>query len=131
MLESTYETMNRRAPGHRFAEMIMLHYSCDVCKRPIDTQADVRHVVKIEVFAAVEDEGESCQGCCSGDRSDEADHLEEMQELLERLDDHDCAELLDEGTVSMRFDLCDACRQRFLRNPLGAKTAKHFNFSQN
>lgn len=109
----------------------MLHYSCDVCKRPIDTQADVRHVVKIEVFAAVEDEGEACQGCCGGDRSDEADHLEEMQELLERLDEHDCAGLLDEGTVSMRFDLCDACRQRFLRNPLGAKTAKHFNFSQN
>jgi hypothetical protein len=127
---SAHEKLTSRARGHCFVEKMMLHYSCDVCKRPIDTQADVRHVVKIEVFAAVEDEGEACQACC-GDRSDEADHLEEMQELLERLDDHDCAGLLDEGTVSMRFDLCDACRQRFLRNPLGTKSAKHFNFSQN
>jgi hypothetical protein len=125
------EKLNSRALGHCFVEKTMLHYSCDVCKRPIDTQTDVRHVVKIEVFTAVEDDGETCQNCCDGVRSDDADHLEEMQELLEQLDEHDCAGLIDEGTVSMRFDLCDACRQRFLRNPLGAKTAKHFNFSQN
>lgn len=108
----------------------MLHYSCDVCKRPIDTQADVRHVVKIEVFQAVEDNA-SCGADCCGERGDDADHLEEMQELLERLDDHECAGMLDDGTIAMRFDLCDACRQRFLRNPLGMKTSKQFNFSQN
>ena len=107
----------------------MLHYSCDVCKRPIDTQADVRHVVKIEVFPAVEDGG-PCSGGC-GERGDDADHLEEMQELLERIDDEDCSSLLDDGTVSMRFDLCDVCRQRFLRNPLGVKTGKALGFSQN
>lgn len=109
----------------------MLHYSCDVCKRPIDTQADVRHVVKIEVFQAVDDAGACGASACCGEPAEDDDHLEEMQELLERLDDQDCAGLLDEGTIAMRFDLCDACRQRFLRNPLGAKSSKHFNFSQN
>ncbi|MFM7033766.1 MAG: hypothetical protein ACKOYJ_01025 [Planctomycetia bacterium] len=107
----------------------MLHYSCDVCKRPIDTQMDVRHVVKIEVFQAVEDCTQS--GCCGNERTDDANHLEEMQEMLERLDDHDCAGLLDDATVAMRFDLCDTCRQRFLRNPLGMKTGKAVGFSQN
>ena len=109
----------------------MLHYSCDLCKRPIDAHADVRHVVKIEVFQAIED-GAACSAgsCCGNDREDE-DHLEEMQELLERLDDHECAGLLDDGTVSLRFDLCDTCRQRFVKNPLGMKTGKKLDFSQN
>lgn len=110
----------------------MLHYSCDLCKRPIDASTDVRHVVKIEVFQAVEDAGET--GCCEGSsRADEADHLEEMQDLLATIDERDLEDdgIFDEGTRSLRFDLCDACRQRFLRNPLGIKPGKQLDFSQN
>lgn len=104
----------------------MLHYSCDVCKRPIDPKAGARHVVKIEVFPAIEDGQPSG---CQGDEVADADHLDEMQDLLERLD---CDEsMLDDGTRSMRFDLCDACRQRFVKNPLGVKTGKQLDFSQN
>lgn len=110
----------------------MLHYSCDFCKRPIDTATDVRHVVKIEVFQAVE---ESCESGCPDDDAcgEQADHLEEMQDLLESIDDHDLDRdvLFNEGTQSLRFDLCDACRQRFLKNPLGIKTGKKLDFSQN
>jgi hypothetical protein len=109
----------------------MLHYSCDLCKRPIDAHADVRHVVKIEVFQAVEEGSDCSPGNCCSNAGDDEDHLEEMQELLERLDDHDCSGLLDDGTVSLRFDLCDACRQRFVKNPLGVKTGKKLDFSQN
>lgn len=101
----------------------MLHYSCDLCKRPIDTRADVRHVVKIEVFPAVDDQAVEGSG-------DDADHLEEMQDLLEHLDDGD-ATALEESARSMRFDLCDACRQRFVKNPLGAKNGKQLDFSNN
>ena len=110
----------------------MLHYSCDLCKRPIDAHADVRHVVKIEVFQAVEDVEEA--GCCGAEaRADEADHLEEMQDLLESIDDRDLDQddPFGEGTHCLRFDLCDACRQRFLKNPLGMKTGKKLDFSQN
>ncbi len=106
----------------------MLHYSCDVCKRPIHPQMDVRHVVRIEVFPAVEDD--PC-GCPLDDLGDDEDHLEEMQDLLERLDDCDDPRMAEEMTRSMRFDLCDACRQRFVKNPLGLKSSKQLDFSKN
>ncbi len=106
----------------------MLHYSCDLCKRPIDATSDVRHVVKIEVFPAI-DASQSCDGQDAAAASDDADHLEEMQELLEQLED--CEVDADDATRSMRFDLCDACRQRFVKNPLGAKTGKQLDFSNN
>jgi len=134
----------------------MLHYSCDVCKRVIDPQAELRHVVKIEVFAAIDD----VPACgCEGLVADDADHLEAMHDLLERIDE--CPELdagrLDEVGLgdgvdsepdssepdssepessepesrSLRFDLCDECRRRFLKNPLGGKPGKQFDFSNN
>ena len=104
----------------------MLHYSCDVCKRPINTATDIRHVVKIEVFPAVEDHAAVTDD--GGD--DAAGHLEEMQNLLERLDEDDLANL-EESTRSLLFDLCDACRQRFLKNPLGMKSGTTLDFSNN
>ena len=108
----------------------MLHYSCDLCKRPIDTHTDVHHVVKIEVFPAVEDPAQ--HSCCEAESAaDEADHLEEMQELLERLDDDELPGCFNDGVSSMRFDLCDACRQRFVKNPLGLKSGKQHDFSNN
>jgi len=108
----------------------MLHYSCDICQRPIDTHTDVHHVVKIEVFPAVEDVVD--QGCCEAvSQQEEADHLEEMQDLLERLDDEELPASLCDGARSMRFDLCDTCRQRFVKNPLGVKPGKQLNFSNN
>jgi hypothetical protein len=114
--------------GKAKPEGAMLHYSCDICKRPIVAGTDLRHVVKIEVFPAVEDQ--SC-GCPSGTSShDDADNLDEMQELLERLDESELADLEDD-TRSLRFDLCDACRQRFVKNPLGVKGGKQLDFSNN
>ena len=112
----------------------MLHYSCDICKRPIDTHADVHHVVKIEVFPAVDDVAD--HGCCQGNgphvaSHEDADHLEEMQDMLERLDEEDLPAGLADGARSMRFDLCDACRQRFVKNPLGVKSGKTLDFSNN
>jgi uncharacterized protein YlaI len=103
----------------------MLHYSCDACKRPIDVGTDVRHVVKIEVFPAIDDHACGCHP-----DGDDADHLDDVQDLLERLDDHDDADL-EESTRSLRFDLCDECRRRFVKNPLGLKAGKKLGFSNN
>ena len=116
------------------AEKPMLHYSCDICTRPIDTHADVHHVVKIEVFPAVDDVAD--HGCCEDNgphiaSREDADHLEEMQDMLERLDEEDLPAGLADGARSMRFDLCDACRQRFVKNPLGVKSGKTLDFSNN
>jgi hypothetical protein len=110
----------------------MLHYSCDLCKRPINDHADVRHVVKIEVFPAVdEDAGPGC--CDAGCDENDADHLEAMQDLLETIDERPAGQEcdFDDGARSMRFDLCDACRQRFVKNPLGIKAGKKLDFSNN
>jgi hypothetical protein len=54
-----------------------------------------------------------------------------MQEMLERLDEEELPAGLSDGARSMRFDLCDACRQRFVKNPLGVKPGKHLDFSNN
>ena len=106
----------------------MLHYSCDLCQRPIDPQLGIRHVVKISVFPAVETHDDEFTSCCEGACED---HLDDMQDLLERLEEQDLAAFLDDGTRSLRFDLCDTCRQRFLRNPLGTKPNKSLTFSDN
>jgi hypothetical protein len=106
----------------------MLHYSCDLCKRPIDTRSENRHVVKIEVFQAVDDSR------CDESDLGESDHLEEIQDLLERMDLEELeeADALDDDTSRvLRFDLCEHCRQRFLKNPLGARGSKKLDFSNN
>jgi hypothetical protein len=109
----------------------MIHFSCDLCKRPIDAATDVRHVVKIEVYRAVEEVAGG--GCCGDQAEGSTDHLDDMQDLLESIDERDLHGDGDfnDGTQSLRFDLCDACRQRFLKNPLGMKTGKKLDFSQN
>ena len=108
----------------------MLHYSCDACKRPINAQMEVRHVVKIEIFPAIDDA--TVDDCCAVDCSAaDDDHLEEMQELLQRLDAEDEVSFVDDGARSLRFDLCESCRQRFVKNPLGVKSGKQLNFSNN
>ena len=107
----------------------MIHYSCEICQRPIHLHSDVRHVVKIEVFPAVEDDACDCDDLAG--IGEEEDHLEEMQDLLERLDDCEDPRMDQDAARSLRFDLCDACRQRFVKNPLGLKSGTQLNFSQN
>ena len=107
----------------------MLHYSCDFWQRPIDPAVGIRHVVKIDVFPAVD--SQSDKSCTPESESLGDDYLDDMHDLLERLEEQDLAAFLDDGTRTLRFDLCDACRQRFLRNPLGIKSHKSFTFSDN
>ena len=107
----------------------MLHYSCYFCQRPIDPAVCIRHVVKINVFPAVDSQND--ESCSHESESLGDDHLDDMHDLLERLEEQDLAAFLDDGTRSLRFDLCDACRQRFLQNPLGIQSNKSFTFSDN
>ncbi len=58
----------------------MIHYSCDRCKRTIDPEVDLRYVVKLETYAAMEP-------IEVADFEDDRDHLMEVQEILERLED--------------------------------------------
>ncbi|MDZ4818479.1 MAG: hypothetical protein SGJ20_05845 [Planctomycetota bacterium] len=100
----------------------MIHYSCDSCKQLIDVQNDLRYTVKIEVYAAL-DQAET-------DHDDDRDNLQDMQSILQRMDDSMDECIGEEVYQQLRFDLCPACRRKFLKNPLG-KEVKQFTFSQN
>jgi hypothetical protein len=102
----------------------MIRYSCDLCKRKLDPQNDLRYVVKIEVYAAFDP--------AAVDNDDEdRDHLEEIQDILERMEDMPGDEIGDEVYQQLRFDLCPECRKKFIRSPLGRETTKAFGFSAN
>ncbi len=112
----------------------MIHYSCDLCKRRLDPEDDLRYVVKIEVYAAVDPVnadacGESCGLDCHAD--DDRDHLQEMQEILQRMDDTADDAVGEDVYQQLRFDLCPECRKKFTKNPLGRESSKHFDFSKN
>lgn len=102
----------------------MIHYTCDRCKREIDTAEETRYVVHLEVHPAV-DLPES-----AGGNGDDVDHLMELHELLERVDDED-VDGDDQVTHSQRFDLCSACHHKYLKNPLGRDATLLLGFSQN
>ncbi|MEN1681924.1 MAG: hypothetical protein AAGJ46_20270 [Planctomycetota bacterium] len=98
----------------------MIHYTCDGCQRPIDEDNDTRYVVRVEVYAPVEQDD---------DASSERDHLEEIDELLERADGLDAAN--DDLYKQVRFDVCSECREALLRNPLARLSMTNIGFSEN
>lgn len=101
----------------------MIHYSCDLCKRPLDAERDLRYVVKMEVYASLDpmDDG----------LDDDQDHLQEIQDILECVEDAADERIGDDVYQQLRYDLCADCRKRFLRNPLGAAAPVQFDFSKN
>src|ERR1700730_3902471 len=101
----------------------MIHYSCDLCKRLIDAEDDLRYVVKIEVYAAI-DPVEVDTG------ADDRDHLQEMQEILQRMEEAGSDAVGDDVYQQLRFDLCPECRKKFAKNPLGREASKQFDFSK-
>lgn len=102
----------------------MIRYSCDLCKRELDPQDDLRYVVKMEIYAAFD------PAAVDGETEDH-DHLEEIQDILERMEDSPGEEIGHDVYQQLRFDLCPECRKKFIKNPLGRETAKAFGFSAN
>ncbi len=101
----------------------MIRYSCDLCKRELDPQEDLRYVVKMEIYAAFDP--------LTDQDEDDRDHLQEIQDILERLEDAESDQIGDDVYQQLRFDLCTECRQKFARNPLGRETVNIFGFSKN
>lgn len=102
----------------------MIHYSCDRCRRLIETEDEVRYVVRLEVEAKLGDN-------VFADQDDDRDHLLEIHDLLDRQED--TLESLEEDEVyaRKRYDLCSTCYVEFLRNPMGREATKPVDFSQN
>ncbi len=101
----------------------MIHYTCDGCQRPLDPEQDLRYVVRMEVYAAMDP--------LEDDLDDDRDHLQEIQDILERMEDADDERIGDDVYQQVRFDLCCECRRKFIRNPLGFSARNQLDFSNN
>ena len=100
----------------------MIHYTCDRCKRQINTSDQTRYVVQIEIQSAAEGP--------IGELDDDVDQLTELHQILEGIADED----LDGSQASShrgRYDLCPECHRQFLKNPLGRDTMLALGFSNN
>ena len=101
----------------------MVHHSCDGCHRQLDPEHDLRYVVRMEVYAALDP--------IDLDEDDDRDDLQEIQDILERLEDASDERIGDDVYQHVRYDLCSECRRKFLHNPLGLSARTQFNFSNN
>jgi hypothetical protein len=100
----------------------MIHYSCDRCQREIH-QHEIRYQIHIEARAALEQTEE--------EYNDETDHLAELQDILEKLQGVDGDEIKQEIYQRHRYDLCRACYQQFIDNPLNCEQTMEVEFSPN
>ena len=102
----------------------MVHFTCDLCGKDLTESADSRFVVKIEVSAGFDP---------NQIREDDLDDdpMEAVSELLQRDADLSSQDLAAQAPKGFRFDLCSACRCKFVKDPLGRDTVKLFDFSQN
>lgn len=105
----------------------MIHYSCDRCRQPIETETDLRYQVTIVTQVMLDEPENSAEDSTEGER----DHLNEIDELLLRVDDDDCEQLCQDLYQSRRFDLCSSCYQQYKKNPLGMETTVQVGFSEN
>ena len=99
----------------------MLHFSCDICSKDLLPGGAGRYVVKMEAYPAADP-----AGLTDDDLS--PDHVEEMARLLS--EQEEAGEEVVPAGKKLRFDLCRACYEKFLADPLGREKAE-FDFSQN
>ena len=100
----------------------MVHYTCDRCGQ---TLADQRFIVTLEVLPA--------PGTAELTPADlDADNLQQVAALLDEMSVQDPAAGTDPLVAHRKqFDLCSACRQAYVRDPLGRGPNRRFKFSGN
>jgi len=101
----------------------VIHYSCDRCKREIDTSTDLRYTVTIEIEAALDGP--------EHELVDDPDHLDEIQDMLDSADDL-CSSVFDDDVYQRKqFDLCKDCFRSYIKNPLSRESTASLGFSKN
>ena len=102
----------------------MLHITCDLCGKEVETSED-HYIVKIEVFAAHDP-----AGLTEADLDE--DHVEAVSELLRDLEEVNDPEEMGPTSRQFRYDLCPACRTKYLQAPLAKEaSASKLHFSEN
>lgn len=93
----------------------MKHYICDICGVRIGRN-DLRYVLKMNIFAAYDTmEIDPCDL--------EKDYEEEIKRLVADMKRMDPKQLEEDVFKHLNFDLCRACQQRFITNPLPHSSA--------
>jgi len=102
----------------------MVHYSCDRCSKSLLSGEDSRYVVRIEVYAAHEPAE-------LGEVAD-SDHLDELSEYLDEIETGEPGAVPAPAAPQiLKFDLCAACRKKFLKDPLSREAVPKLKFSKN
>jgi hypothetical protein len=99
----------------------MIHFTCDRCKRVIDSEQELRYIVRMEIEAVMDPIHDH-------EPQDDRDHLHEIEEILEQLDDES---ITDDTYHKRRYDLCPSCFRKFNANPLSRDRKPALGFSHN
>ena len=108
---------------HSKVNELMIHYTCDRCKRTINQSSEVRYQVKIDVQSM--GEPDKCCPC------EDVDSLSELHQLLDGLHDDDVLSTDQPLSFLTQYDLCPRCYRLFSENPLGRELALAIGFSNN
>ncbi len=101
----------------------MIHYTCDRCKRQINTADQTRYIVQIDIHSAADG--------IVGDMDDDVDQLSELHQILEGISDEELECGSPDSGHRGRYDLCPGCHRQFLENPLGRDKVLALGFSNN
>jgi hypothetical protein len=102
----------------------MQRFTCDLCGMEIRTSDAPRYVVRIEVYAAHD------PAQLTEEDLDE-DHLEAVGQQIRDIEEGLETPDLDDPHKNFRFDLCPACRKKYVRDPLAKDISQKFDFSEN
>ena len=100
----------------------MRHFTCDFCSRPVASSD--RFIVSVEVKPAFNPDELTEEDL-------ETDHLEQVAQLIRQVEETGIQPEDETSTRDFQFDLCQGCRNKFVRDPLGRDFAKRLHFSQN
>ncbi|MGI9473025.1 MAG: hypothetical protein ACR2NZ_15905 [Rubripirellula sp.] len=101
----------------------MIHYTCDRCKRQINTTDQTRYIVQIDIQTAT--------GEPEAEFEDDIDHLNELHQMLEGIHDPSMNDEDVDTSHHGRYDLCPDCHRQFMQNPLGRDAVLALGFSNN
>jgi hypothetical protein len=86
---------------------------------------ELRYVVRLEIEAVMSPIDSHVVD------DEDRDHLMEISEILEHAEDAESSAIGPGVYERRRFDLCSECHRQFTRAPLGKKSAKSLDFSNN
>jgi hypothetical protein len=95
-----------------------------MCGKGLLVDDPARYVVKIEVTAAY-DPMELTEADLAEDKADE------MHALIEQMADLSAEEARSQVHKTFRFDLCTACRKRYVKDPLLRSSRPRARFGHN